>query len=301
MALSYRYCTTDDVKAKLLGLDVSDIPNTLLQHLDDQYISWAQRDVDSFCSQNFDATTVEEFYNGTGSSILVLNHRPIREVLDVTLYLIPSAQWYQFKRPFYVQTTNSLGIKVARQGGVEPKNAALTDATIPIDNPYIFAPGLGFANEDASPSTQTADFINNDHQYGRSDLFINTTLGTITIPPRILFLEGQAVPFFTYTFLRGIQNVRIRYTFGYSDPSKSDDLIDSASGNLPPEITEATASLAAAYILKDKGLFMSSGATSVTIDGVSKNYGELPYAGMIKYLQESAYRTLGRYKKLGIS
>ena len=47
MALSYHYCTEDDVRKKLLGLDVSDIPDTLIQAITSKYIPWAQRDVDS--------------------------------------------------------------------------------------------------------------------------------------------------------------------------------------------------------------------------------------------------------------
>jgi hypothetical protein len=229
-----------------------------------------------------------------------LKHRPIREILNVTLYLIPSAQWYQFKRPFYIQVANTTGIKVARQGGVEPINDALTDADIPINIPYVYEPGLGFANEDATPANQTADFTNSDQQYGRSDLFVNCTLGTLTIPPRILFMEGSAIPFWNYTWLRGVQNVRVRYTYGYSNPAEPDALIDADTGNLPKEITDATAALAAKYVLIDKGIFMSSGATSVSVDGVSKNYGEMPYAALIKYLEETAKRTLTRYKTLGV-
>jgi len=300
MALSYLYATENDVKAKLLGLDVSDVPDSLISKITTHYIPYAQRDVDSYCGQNFDATTTEEFYNGSGSAILPLKHRPIREILNVTLYLIPSAQWFQFKRWFYVQNTNQLGIQVARTGGVEPKNAGLTDTDIPITTPYTFAPGLGFTNSDATPSNQTADFLNNETQYGKTDVFVNTTLGMLTIPPRVLFLEGQAVPFWNYTWLRGTQNVRIRYVYGYSDPTQPDDLTGKPNGSLPLEITEATAALAAKYVLIDKGIFQGAGATSISIDGVTKNYGTMPYGNLITYLQTSAENTLKRYKYAGV-
>lgn len=300
MAPSYLYCTAADVKAKILGLDVSDVPASLLAHLEDKYIPWAQAEVDKYCGTNFDKTTVEEFYNGSGSSVLVLNHRPVREIQNVTLNLIPSAEWYQFKRPYYINVRDSVGIQIARQGGVEPINAALTTSDIPQEISYVYDEGLGFANESIVPSEQTAAFANTTIQYGRSDLFINASLGTIQIPPRILFLEMQAVPFFNYLWLRGVGNIRVRYTYGYSDPHQPDDLIDSEYGNLPKDITDATAALAAKYVLLDKGVFMGSGATSVSIDGVSKNYGDMPYGGLIKYLEETARRTLNRYKKLGV-
>lgn len=300
MALSFHYCTENDVKAKLLGLDVSDIPASLISKITSHYIPWAQRDVDSYCGTNFDATTTEEFYNGSGSAILPLRHRPIREILNVSLYIIPSAQWFQFKRWFYVQNVNQLGIKVARTGGVEPKNDALTNPDIPITVPYTYAPGLGFANEDALPANQTADFSGGETQYGKSDAFVNATLGLLTIPPRILFMEGQAVPYWNYTFLRGVQNVRVRYTYGYSDPTQPDDLTGLPNGSLPLELTEACASLAAKYVLIDKGIFAGSGATSISIDGVSKNYGDMPYGKLIAYLDQTAQNILKRYKYIGV-
>ena len=86
--------------------------------------------------------------------------------------------------------------------------------------------------------------------------------------------------------------------YGYSNPQEADDLIDLATGNLPLEIVEATASLAAKYVLIDKGIFMSSGATSINQDGVSKNYGEMPYLGLIKYLDQTAQNLLKRHKKM---
>jgi len=300
MALSYLYCTVDDVKKKLLGLDVSDVPSSLIASITDKYIPWAQRDVDSFCGTNFDLTETEEFYNGSGSATLILKHKPVREILNVTLYLIPSAQWFQFKRWYYTQNVDSLGTKVARSGGVEPKNAGLIDADIPITVPYTFEPGLGFQNADANPADQTADFSSSQIQYGKSDMFVNSSLGILTIPPRILFLESQAVPFWNYTWLRGTSNIRVRYIYGYSNPQTADDLVSSVAGNLPLEITDATACLAAKYVLIDKGIFMSSGAISVSVDGVSKSYGEMPYAGLIKMLEESAKNTLKRYKRLGV-
>ncbi len=300
MALSYHYCTEADVRSKILGLDVSDIPSTLFQHLNDRYIPFAQREVDSFCATNFDVTTVEEFYDGTGSALLNLRHRPVREVLNVTLNIIPSAIWYQFKRWYYTAVTDSLGIRVARQGGIEPINAALTTSTIPQDISYVYDPGLGFTNQDANPANRTASFTDTVQQYGRSDLFVNTRLGTLTIPPRILFMESQGVPFWNYTWIRSVQNVRVRYIYGYSSPTQPDALIGTDKGNLPPEITDATAALTAKYLLIDKGIFMSSGTTSISAEGINKNYGEMPYAGLIKYLEESAKRTLTRYKRLGV-
>ena len=302
MANSFPYCTLDDVKSVLLGLDVSDIPTTLETKITDRYIKWAQRDVDTFCGTNLDATVTTEFYNGTGTNYMVLRHKPVREILNVVLYIIPSTQWFQFKRWFYVTTTNQLGIKVARAGGVEPRIDPSTNQDfIPAFEPPGFtfdeAENFGFQNETGVALDITADFKNNEDQYGRTDLFINASNGMITIPPRILFIEAQAVPFWNYTWLRGQQNVRVDYVYGYSDPTQPDELTGAPNGSLPPEVTQACASLAAKYVLIDKGIFMGSGAKSISMDGVSKQYGETPYGGLIKYLDNQSRQLLRSYKQ----
>lgn len=308
MANSFPYCTLDDVKSVLLGLDVSDIPTTLEAKITGTYIKWAQRDVDKWAGTNFDATLTQEFYDGTGSQYMFVRHRPIREVLNIILYIIPSVQWFQFSRWFYVQQVDQLGLTISRRGGVAPKDDGSGGTFIPdFDLPgFIFdvAFNPGFQNTDTLASGNvTADFNNTFDQYGQTDLFVDTKLGKLTIPPRILFLESQAVPFWNYTFLRGEQNIQIDYIYGYSDPTQDDLLLDpggGTKGNLPLEITQACANLTAKYILMDKGLFMGSGAKAVSIDGVNKQYGEVPYAGQIKYLENQARELLKPYKRLGV-
>jgi len=294
MALSYLYATKDDVKKHLLGLDISELPSSLDAAIESKYLMWAQRDVDTFCGQNFDKTTLREHYNGTGSNILMIRHRPIREIYDVRLDIIPGLQWVQFKRWWYLQDINSTGIKVARRGGVAPN--APTETNNP---PYVFPTGLGFANENANPLNQTANFEDTRAQYEGTDLFINCGTGLLTIPPRVVFMEGQATPFWNYTWIVASQNVWVEYSYGYSDPTITDPLIGSL-GNLPPEITDATAMWACKYILLDKAVTMGAGAKSLSIDGVSRTFGELPYHGVITTLDEQAKRILTRYKTLGV-
>jgi len=293
MALSFKYCTKDDVKKHLLGLDVSDLPTSLEDAIDQRYIPWAQRDADSYCGSNFDLTVTEEFYDGSGTSQQILLHRPVREIVNAVLYIIPSVQWVQFKRWFYVSTKNQLGIQVARRGGVEPKDETVAP-------PYVFSTGLGFQSEDPDSADQTASFSDTQEQYGRSDLFIDASMGRLTIPPRILFLENQAVPFWNYTFLRGYQNLQVSYVYGYSDPTQADPLTGSTLGNLPAEITDATAMWAARYVLTDKAITVGAGSKSISIESVNRNFGEMPYEGIIKLLDERAKSILNRYKVIGV-
>ncbi|KKM04492.1 hypothetical protein LCGC14_1763720 [marine sediment metagenome] len=182
MANSFPYCTLDDVKSVLLGLDVSDIPGTLETKITDRYIKWAQRDVDTFCGTNFDQTVTEEFYSGNGLNYMLLKHRPVREILNVILYIIPSVQWFQFVRWFHVTTTNHLGIRVSASGGTEPRSTIAPPAEdIP---PFVFDDAVhpGFQNTTTVSGDITADFNDTEDQYGRSDLFVNVSLGKITIP-----------------------------------------------------------------------------------------------------------------------
>ncbi len=303
MANSFPYCTLDDVKSVLLGLDVSDIPATLETKITGSYIKWAQRDVDRRCGTNFDATKTQEFYPGTGTDSMHLRHKPIREVLNLILYIIPSAQWFQFKRWFYVQQVDQLGTTVGRRGGTEPRQTVNPGSDdIP---PFVFdvAVNPGFENTTAVAGDITADFNDTNDQYGKSDIFVDSKLGRLTIPPRILFIESQAVPFWNYTFLRGVQNIQVDYIYGYSDPTVPDLLLDptgNTNGNLPPEITTACANLVAKRVLIDKGIFMSSGAKSISVDGVNKQYGETPYEGLIKYLENETQELLKPYKHLGV-
>ena len=291
MALSFLYAKKDDVKKHLLGFDISDLPSSLDATIESKYLIWAQRDIDSFCGQNFDKTTLREHYNGTGSNILMLRHRPIREVLDVRLDIIPGLQWVQFKRWWYLQDFTSSGIKVARRGGVAPNPPTETN-----NPPYTFPLGLGFTNESATP---TANFEDTRAQYEGTDLFVNCATGTLTIPPRVVFMEGQATPFWNYTWIVASQNVWVDYSYGYSNPTTTDALVDSP-GNLPPEITDACAMMACKYILMDKAVTMGAGAKSISIDNVSRTFGELPYHGVITMLDENAKRLLSRYKILGV-
>lgn len=293
MALSYLYCTADDVKKQLMGLDVSDLPDSIIDAITTKYIPWAQRDVDSFCGTNFDLTTTEEWHNGTGSDLLVLSHKPVREILNVVLYIIPSVQWFQFARWAYVNEVDQLGTKVARTGRVNPN----TNVAIP---PYVFPMGLGFQNEDPDLVDQTATFDQTTTYVEAADLFVNMRLGTLKIPPRILFLESQAVPFWNYTWIRGSQNVRVKYVYGYSNPIAVDTLTGLSTGSLPREITEATAALAAKYILRDKGLVTGSGATSMNIDGVSRAFGTMPYQGYMEQFDQYAHEILKRYRRIGV-
>jgi len=270
--MAFDYCTADDVKRHLLGLDVSDLPTSLEARITDTYIPWAKRDVDMELGQNLDLITdYQEWYNGSGTATLSLRRKPVNRIRSCILRIIPSAQWFVFLRFFQLNVREITGTKIAEQGGFEP----LTASDVP---PYIVS-ALGDAG------TANATFTDSEDQYGRSDLFIDCSRGVLTIPPRILFLENQAVPFWNYTWLRGYQNISVTYDYGYKDQP-----------SLPLEFVNATGLLAASYVLKDKSLWTGSGATSINFEGVTRSFGDRPYGKIIDSMIEQAYALLKKRK-----
>ena len=282
--MSFSYCDLNDVKGELLGLDVSDLPTTLITRISADYIPTAKREVDSFCGENFDLTRVREFYNGNNMPTLPLKHKPIRQVDVVKIRIVPSMSWFFFRRWFYIKNTAHDGTVVSLSGGVEP----VDPATQPLfEAPYTYLTGTGLTPEVMSGNTAT--FSDSTEQYERSDLHIDSVNGVLVIPPRVLFIEAQGVPFWNYTWLNGQRNIEVVYSYGYKD-------IDS----LPFELRRASAKLVAAKVLQQKAMWVSAGAKSLSEDGVSKSFGDGAYSTEIKALKEEAYAVLARYKRITV-
>ena len=276
--MSFQYCVVDDVKRWLAGLDVSEMPSSLDLIIQEEYIPWAKREIDMFVGENFDLTTTNEFYDGTSTPELILRHRPITFIRKAILRIIPSIEWFEFRRPFHLNTIDQTGVTIAQRGGVEPIDAV-------VQPPYTFDPG-STVPADLIGLPKTADFNNTTEQFERADLFVNCKLGVLTIPPRILFLENQGVPYWNYTWLQGYATNEIEYDYGYKDLE-----------TLPQEIRSACAKLAAASVLNTKGLFAGSGAVSLSIEGVSKSFTNTLYGGHIAAYVEGARQSLRPYQR----
>ena len=280
----FNYCTVNDVHAWLSGLDISEMPTTLDLIIEQQWIPWAKREIDRFVGENLDLTTTNEFYDGSGNNELILRHRPINFLRNVVLRIIPQVQWFQFKRWFHLNEINQTGIKVANRGGIDPVN----DSQIP---PYKFI------DTDPVPDDLktfkavevTAKFNNTTEQYEKADLHVDCRLGILKVPPRILFLENQAVPFWNYTWLRGTSNIEVEYDYGYKDLE-----------SLPSEIRAACAQLAAAAVLSNKGLFSGAGSVSLSMKGGSRSFGNALYGTHITTYLESAKQALTSHKRIRV-
>jgi hypothetical protein len=256
------YCTWDDVKACLLGLDVADVPITLQTRIESTYIPALKLEIDTICRQNMDATTVTQFFDGTGTEKIVLPRRPIKELKSCILRVIPSISWYTFKRWRHINVIDSQGNTIAVQGGPEPHTGK--------EPPY---------------SSGDYDW---ESDITKADLFVDCANGMIVIPPRILYLEMQAIPFWNYTWIKGNANIEVTYTYGYD------------VSNLPLDFKLAAAKLVACQVLLLKGIGISAGANSMTIDGVSRNFGGTPYAALIQDFRTQAYSTFEHYRRLDV-
>jgi len=282
--MSFDYCTLSDIQAELLGLDISDLPPTLISRINNDYIPMVKADVDSYCAENFDLTRVREFYDGNNLPTLALRHKPIHQIDVVTLRIVPSIQWFQFSRWFYIKNTSHTGEVVSVSGGVSP----IVPGFLPtFDNPYSYPIGSGLTPEVSLGNTSS--FSDSTSTYEGSDLHVDSVNGQLIIPPRVLFIESQGVPFWNYSWLMGQRNIEVGYYYGYTD-------VD----HLPRAIRHASAKLGAAKILQMKGMWNSAGARSISQDNVTKNFGEGAYSAEIKMLKDEAHSLLNRYKRITV-
>ena len=280
--MSFNYCDIEDVKGELLGLDVSDLPATLVDRINDDFIPTAKREVDSYCAENFDLTRVREFYNGNNMPSLPLRHKPLHQVDVVTLRITPAMEWFKFRRWFYIKNTSHDGTVVTLSGGVEPVGNFFPK----YETPYLYPTSSEFVPTNATPNVA---FNDTTEQYERSDLHVDAANGVLVIPPRVLFIEAQGIPFWNYTWINGQRNIEVVYWYGYKNLA-----------SLPFELRKASAKLVAAKVLQQKGMWISSGTKSISEDGVSKSFGDGAYSTEIKALKEEAYAVLKRYKRITV-
>jgi len=267
------YCNWDDVKTNLLGLDIGEF-STLQARVEQYHLPTIKTEIDTYCRQNFDLTSITEFLDGTGTEKIVLKRRPIKELTYCCLRVIPSISWYTFARWRHINVVDSEGHVVAVQGGPEPHTGEVP--------PYLPEFGVsGYSGGSGWDYDWETDIT-------KADLFVDCANGILTIPPRILYLEMQAIPFWNYTFLKGNNNIEVRYTYGYSD------------GNFPFQLRRAAAQLVACQVLLLKGIGTSAGANSINMDGVSRNFAGVPYGALIEDMRKQAYQTLDKYRRIEI-
>jgi hypothetical protein len=224
------------------------------------------------------------FAQGTGGDTIVLPNRFIAYVNVVFIRVLPSMPWYRFST-----FRNVDGTEFERAGFVEPPETPAFQAPYNLNGDGTSVPEYT-GIEDA-------------------DILVDTNSRSITIPPRALILTANAaVPFSSYSFIRGALNVEIHYTFGFaptkylsgaplqfdgttgavipSNPTPPSplplgvlsDTIDWSSG-MPSALTNGVARIVANRLLRQAWRGESSGLSSITVDGGSESYGSKAYGG----------------------
>jgi hypothetical protein len=93
---------------------------------------------------------------------------------------------------------------------------------------------------------------------------------------------------YTYRFGRGISNIAVTYTYGYSAT--------------PDAVNEAVYKMVVIDILRKKGATDSQGASTISIAGFSQTYSARgdtsgPYGSLITELQQDVNSIITQYRK----
>lgn len=141
----------------------------------------------------------------------------------------------------------------------------------------------------------TLDFAGNsivaqtpDTDVRDSDLVVDSITGEMSIPERVIITDAATFPFWNHTFIKGRNNVKVTWTFGYSSTTR------------PPDIRYLTAKVTALQVLQNVGEQLGKGAMSLSVDGYSKSYGGKPFIGRIEMLQREIEEIVTNYRRIGI-
>jgi hypothetical protein len=128
-----------------------------------------------------------------------------------------------------------------------------------------------------------------DADIKNADLLVDCVEGKMRIPERILYLDNQASPFWNYTFLRGVKNIYVSWTYGYT------------SATIPDDIRLFCAKLTAIDVLRAVGNQLSGGSVNVIANGFSRSYAGVPFAGQINMLQDDIAEIRSNYSMAGVN
>jgi hypothetical protein len=140
-----------------------------------------------------------------------------------------------------------------------------------------------YLNNGVAIATQSSEA-----DFALCDLIVSCVDGIMTIPERVQYIGQSAFPFWNYTFIEGNSNIKVDYTYGFTDLTR------------PFDIKRLAAKLVARQILLRKGDQVSGGSVSTTMDGVGQNYDGVPFGSRIKDLDGEIEEIVRRYRRIGL-
>jgi len=135
-----------------------------------------------------------------------------------------------------------------------------------------------------SVRTQSTDAVVKE-----SDLLVDCVNGTLTIPPTTTYKESNFYPFWDYTFINGNANIKVAYTYGYD------------ADGIPLDIRMLCAKMVARDFLQLYGDLLSGGSSSISLDGVGRGFGLVPFAGRIQLLDKDINDIISNYRVIGVN
>lgn len=236
------YCIMGDVEEELSGVWYNDLPN-VLTYIANLIID-TDHVVDRRCNRTFKQITKTDYLSGSGLAKIYLPNYPINSVDKCDLLIVPSVQWYSFKKIVLINTVLNNGVSIA------------------------------------TPCT--------DAEFALCDLIVSCVDGIMTIPERVQYIGQSAFPFWNYTFIEGNSNIRVTYTYGFTDATR------------PYDIHRLAAKLVARQVILRKGDQISGGSMSTSLDGVGQNYDGVPFGSRIKDLDGEIEEIVRRYRRIGL-
>lgn len=122
-----------------------------------------------------------------------------------------------------------------------------------------------------------------------AELLVDCVNGFLLIPARVLYSLSIVNPYWNYTFVRGMKNIQVTYSYGFSSATR------------PREIKKLCAKRVSREVLIRKGDLISGGMSSFSADGFSKAYPGLPYAGRLDRLDVEIRALTQRNRRMSIS
>ena len=139
---------------------------------------------------------------------------------------------------------------------------------------------------------QSLGAVNPATDYQDADILVEGHTGLLYVPPRIMYSDDAAIPFWNYTFLNGTRNVQVTWTYGFK-----------SAADVPFALRRAVALRCAVDVLVLAGQVLGEGLAAYKSENVTRIYGrtkDLPYSDLVQRYDDEAKKLLTRFKRVSL-